>query len=398
MVTNLPAEAKAKWVKYSDARTPEEKLKALQEFLSTIPKHKGTENLVYWVRRRMAELREEIEDRRAKRVGGGGPSFFIEKEGAAQVAILGMTLSGKSSILSRLTNAKPQIGDTPFTTKFPVPGMLIYEDVQFQLVEVPAIVKGISEGAIWWGPRVLGLARNADALMTVIDLSNDPLRQLEVIISELNKAGIYTVKPKGYVIIEKSKAYQKIRIINLGKLVGCTLDDIRKLLESYRIYNALVKTYGEVTLDDVERSIFENISYKPTMILANKSDILDEHVLDELLRSIKAEYTQLPVIATSAKTGYGLNEVPRTLFKVLNVIRIYAKEPNNESPSPKPLVLRDGVTVMDAVKHLRNELLQYFKYAKIWGPSAKYPGERVGLEHRLMDGDVIEVHTRIKAV
>ncbi|MEM2205814.1 MAG: GTPase [Sulfolobales archaeon] len=398
MVTNLPAEAKAKWVKYSDAKTPEEKLKALQEFLSAIPKHKGTENLVQWVRRRMAELREEIEERKAKKVGGGGPSFFIEKEGVAQILILGMPSSGKSSILSMLTNAKPQISDTPFTTKFPVPGMLAYEDIQFQLVEAPAVVKGISEGAIWWGSRVLGLARNADALMIVIDLSNEPLHQLETIVHELSEVGIYVMKPRGYAVIEKSKAYQNVRVINLGKLVNCTLDDVRKLLESYRIYNALVKIYGEVTLEDVERSIFENVTYKPTIILANKSDLLDPKTLSELVESIKVRYPSIPVIATSAKTGYGLSDVPRHLFKILNIIRIYAKEPNNELPSPKPLVLKEGATVMDAVKNLRSELLQYFKYARIWGPSAKYPGERVGLEHRLMDGDVIEVHTRIKAI
>ncbi len=398
MVTNLPAEAKAKWVKYSDAKTPEEKLKALQEFLSAIPKHKGTENLVYWVKRRMAELREEIEEKKSKKIGGGGPSFFIEKEGAAQVVILGMPSSGKSSILSRLTNAKPQIGDAPFTTKFPVPGMLIYEDVQFQLVEAPAIVKGISEGAIWWGPRVLGLARNADALMVVVDLSNEPLHQLEIVIKELGEAGVYVTKPKGYAVIERSKAYQKVVVITLGKLVDCTLDDVKKLLESYRIYNALVKIYGEVTLEDVEKSILENVTYKPTIIIANKSDLVDEYDLNNFLGNVKASYPSIPIVVTSARTGYGLGEIPKQLFKILNIIRIYAKEPNSESPSPKPLILKGGATVSEAVKQLRSELLQYFKYARIWGPSAKYPGERVGLEHKLMDGDIIEIHTRIKAI
>ncbi|MEM0453876.1 MAG: GTPase [Sulfolobales archaeon] len=398
MVTNLPAEAKAKWVKYSDAKTPEEKLKALQEFLSAIPKHKGTENLVSWVKRRMAELREEIEEKKSRKIGGGGPSFFIEKEGAAQAVILGMPSSGKSSILSMLTNARPQVGDTPFTTKFPIPGMLSYEDIQFQLVEVPAIVKGISEGAIWWGSRVLGLARNADALIIVADLSNNPIHQLETIIKELSNAGIYTEKPKGYAVIEKSKAYHKVNVVSLGKLLNCTADDIRKLLESYRIYNALVKIYGEVTIEDVERCIFENVVYKPTIILANKSDLYDATELNDVMAKIKGIFNSIPVIATSAKTGYGLKEVPKNLFKVLNIIRIYAKEPNNELPSPKPLILKEGATVFEAIKHLRSELLQYFKYAKIWGPSAKYPGERVGLDHKLMDGDVIEVHTRIKAV
>jgi len=109
-------------------------------------------------------------------------------------------------------------------------------------------------------------------------------------------------------------------------------------------------------------------------------------------------YPEIPTIVTSAKSSEGLSLIPSAIFKLLNIIRIYAKEPNSPAPSPKPLVLKRGATVADAVKHLREELLQYFKYARIWGPSAKYPGERVGLEHELMDGDVVEVHTRIKAI
>lgn len=397
MVTNLPAEARAKWAKYADAKTPEEKLKALQEFLSAVPKHKGTENLVYWIKRRMAELREEIEEKKSKRVGGGGPSFFIEKEGASQVVILGMTSSGKSTLLSKLTNAKPLISDIPFTTKFPVPGMLRFEDLQFQLVEAPAFVKGFSSGAVWWASRVLGIARNADVLMLVVDLSNNPLEQLDVIVSELCEAGIYPYRPKGYVVIEKSKAYQGIRVINFGRLVDCTVEDVRKLLESYRIYNALVKVYGEVTLDDIERSIFENVTYKPTLVVGNKLDLVSEDVVREFLKHV-GKYPSIPVLITSAKYGVGLDEVPKRIFELSGIIRIYAKEPNLQSPSPKPLILKKGATVADAIKHLREELLQYFRYAKIWGPSAKYPGERVGLDHELMDGDIIEVHTRIKAI
>jgi len=398
MVTNLPAEARAKWVKYMDARTPEEKLRALQEFLSAVPKHKGTENLVYWIRRRMAELREEIEERKVRKSGSGGPSFFVEKEGAAQVVILGMTLSGKSSLLSKLTNAKPQIGVNPFTTKFPVPGMMPYEDIQFQLIEAPAVVKGMANGAIWWGLRVLGLARNADALMLVLDVANKPLEQLNTIINELKNAGIHILKPKGYVSIERSKAFHDIKVISYGKLINCTANDVRKLLESYRIFNALVKIYGEVTLDDIEKSIFENITYKPAIIVVNKADLVDRDYVRDVATSISKLYPEIPTIITSAKSSEGLSLIPSAIFKLLNIIRIYAKEPNSPAPSPKPLVLKRGATVADAVKHLREELLQYFKYARIWGPSAKYPGERVGLEHELMDGDVVEVHTRIKAI
>ena len=274
MPTNLPAEAKAKWVKYLEARTPEEKLKALQEFLSSVPKHKGTENLRAWVRKKIAELKEEIEERKARRTGKGGISFFVEKEGAAQVVLISMPNSGKSSLLKALTNAKPAVSPLPFTTKLPIPGMLKYEDIQFQLVEAPSIIEGASKGSIWWGSRVLGMARNADAIALVIDLSNDPIYQIKVLVRELEEAGILIKRPKGYVKILKSKAIHGIKVIMYGRLEGATADDVKKLLESYRIYNAEVKIFGEVTLDDVEKAVFENVTYKPSLLILNKVDLV----------------------------------------------------------------------------------------------------------------------------
>ncbi|MEB3851694.1 MAG: 50S ribosome-binding GTPase, partial [Desulfurococcales archaeon] len=115
MPANLPPEAKAKLARYSEARTLEEKIRALEEFISAVPKHKGTENLLLWARRRLAELREEAEERRRKRVGGG-PRVFVEKQGAAQVVMLGPPNSGKSSLLARLTRARPEVAPWPFTT------------------------------------------------------------------------------------------------------------------------------------------------------------------------------------------------------------------------------------------------------------------------------------------
>ena len=390
MVTNLPPEARAKFLKYKEAKTPEEKLKALQEFLSCVPKHKGTENLLYWAKRRMAELREEIEERKRKKVGGRGPTFFIQKEGAAQIVMLGLTNSGKSSLLSVLTNAKPIIADYPYTTRYPVPGMLQYEDIQFQLVEAPAIMQGAADG-VAWGLKVLGLARNADGLIIVLDGSNNPIEQLKIVVSELNKTGIKLIKPRGYVCIEKRRTGRGISIIPLGKIVDATFDDVRKLLESYQINSAIVKIYGEVRLKDVEESIFERTTYKPTIIVVNKIDI--PRARGEYLRLRKLVPQEIPIIPVSAKTREGLELIGPTIFKVLEIVRIYTKEPNSE-PSEKPLVLRKGATVLDVAKAIHRYFYENFAYARIWGPSAKYPGEKVGPTHTLMDGDVVEIHTR----
>ncbi|MEM0372045.1 MAG: TGS domain-containing protein [Ignisphaera sp.] len=384
MVTNLPAEAKAKFAKYMDAKTPEEKLRALEEFLSSVPKHKGTENLVRWARRRMAELREEIDERKKKK-SGGGISFFVEKEGAAQVVIIGLTKVGKSSFLKVLTNANVQVSDVPYTTKFPAVGMLHYEDIQFQLVESPAI---IPEGG-GWNTKVVGLAKNSDGIVLMLDASRDVVDDFLFIKNFLEEHGLYIEKPKGYVNIER-KYGGGIRIINYGKLL-CTEEDIAKLLNSYRIYHAVVKVYGEIDIDDVERSIYETTIYKPTIIVVNKIDLDETLKSVELLRSILPN--DIPMLAVSTLYRIGLENIGSTIFKALDLIRIYTKPPLGK-PSDKPLVVKKGTTVLDVAKIIHKELYEKFAYARIWGTSAKYPGQRVGADHILEDRDIVEINTK----
>lgn len=394
MVTNLPAEARARWLKYLEARTTEEKIKALEEFLSAVPKHKGTENLVAWARRKLSELREELEERRQRR--GSGPSYFVEKHGVAQVVLVGYTLAGKSSVFNALTGARSRVTGIPYTTMYPVPGMMLFEDVQIQLVDTPPFVPNLS--SVSWGGRLVGLIRNSDAVAVVVDASRDPVEQLRTILGELEGSGILLRRPRGRVVIERSKAYAGIRVVRMGKLVNATEDDVRKLLESYRIYGALVKVYGEVSLDDVEKAIFEASVYKPSLILLNKVDLLSEVELGRVTSEVKSLAPHAPVVPVSATTGRGLSSVPRTTFEILEVIRVYTKEPNAREPSKEPLVVPKGSTVEDAVRRIREEFLKYFKYARVWGPSAKYPGERVGLDHILSDGDVIEIRTQIRGI
>lgn len=385
VVTNLPAEAKAKFVKYMEARTPEEKLRALEEFLSAVPKHKGTENLVRWAKRRMAELREEVEDKKRRKSGGGGVSFFVEKEGAAQIAILGLTKVGKSAFLRALTNASVHVSDVPYTTKFPAVGMLKFEDIQFQLVEAPAI---IPEGG-GWNSRVVGLAKNSDGIIIMLDATRDVQNDFELIRRFLEDHGLYMVKPKGYVAIERSYS-GGIRFVYYGRLL-CTEQEVIKLLNSYRIYHGIVKVFGEVDLDMVERSLFETIVYKPTIIVINKID------LDPAGHSYRkfrdAVHPEIPVLPVSAIKGTGLERVGETIFRTLDLIRIYTKPPLGK-PSEKPLVVKRGATVLEVAKIIHKDLYQKFAYARVWGASAKYPGQRTGPDHVLEDKDIVEINIK----
>src|SRR4030042_5152214 len=257
MPTNLPYDAKDKWAEVEATRNPREKLQRMQEFLSLVPQHKGTLKLRGQIKKKMAILRKEMEERKAKRAGKGGPKFFIEKEGAAQIALLGVTKTGKSCLLSALTTANVLVSAAPYATRAPVPSIMNFEDVRFQIVEAPALMDG-SAGVRAWGLQTLALARNADGLILMGDLSGNPIAQLELILGELEKARVLVSKPMGRVDIDRRYMGASLRIILVGKLIDCTMREVEALLRSYRITDAFVKISGEVTLDDVEDAIFES--------------------------------------------------------------------------------------------------------------------------------------------
>lgn len=375
MPANLPAEARAKWAKVLEAKTKEEKIKALQEYLAAVPKHKGTEKIISQVRHQIAVLKREIEEEKSRR--GGRYGFSIEKEGDVQVVMVGFTGSGKSALLSRLTGAKVEVGDHPYTTTRPVPGVLKYGGVLIQLVEAPAL---ISEGGKW-NDMVFSLVRNSDGVLLVVDGSRNPEDQLNKLLLMFEDYGLFLGEEKCKIEIKRGP-YPHVQVIVHGRLVDTTVDDVRRLLNDYKITNAQVTIWGVATLEDVERFIMGNVMYKPAIVLVNKTDIL---------KGDTKLHVQLPVLYVSAVDGTGLNLLGDLLIKTLRIIRVYTKEPNETKPSSKPLVLKEGSTVKDVAERIHKMFAQRLKYARIWGNSVKYPGEKVGADHKLLDGDIVEL-------
>lgn len=393
MPTNLPPEAMDKWAEVEATRHPREKLQKMQEFLSCVPQHKGTMKLRGQIKKKMAIIRKEMDEKKRKGTGkgGGGPKLFIEKEGAAQIALLGETNVGKSCLLSALTNANVTVSPTPFCTREPTPGIMNYLDVQFQIVEAPAVMKGSADGKAW-GLQTLGLARNADGLILMVDLSREPIEQLELILGELEKTRVLITKPKGRVEIDRRYAGAALRIILLGRLIDCTMREVEDLLRSYKITDAIVRITGEVGLDDVEDAIFESTTYKPALIVANKIDLPGAF---SRLRELE-QYVQgkLRVIALSCEQKMGLNKLGEAIFQAMEVIRIYTKEPAAKQPSAKPFTLKRGATLADLARSIHGEFVENFAFAKIWAERLVFSPQKVGLSFVLDDKDVVEIHRR----
>ncbi len=306
MPTNLPPDYFNADKRFREAQTPAEKIACLEEMISIVPKHKGTDKLRADLRRQLSRLREEAQSQ--KKHGGHTSVFVVEREGAGQVVILGPTNVGKSSLLVALTNAQPEVSPAPYTTWKPTPGMMPFENTQVQLVDTPPLDWDYIEGGLF------ELARRSDLILVMVDLQADPLQQLE---------------------------------------------DTLAILQEHRI----------APLEWRERSgIQERTSYVPVMVLVNKCDNekLDEDfaVLCELFEE------DCPLIPVSVQAGRNLEALKWQVFERLGVIRVYAKPPGQPPDLERPFVLKKGASIDDLAIKIHRDFYNNLKSARVWGSSA----------------------------
>lgn len=336
MAANLSPEYKDAEAAYRRARDPEERLTHLKEMLRTIPKHKGTEHLQADLKTRIKDLTEELSG--PKKGGRGGHSVAVRPEGAAQVVLLGPPNAGKSSLHARLTGSGAEVGPYPFTTKQPLPGMLPFEDIQLQLIDLPPISVDFMET---WMPNALV---HADAALLVVDIG-DPAAVDDV--AAIRKK----LTPKHVALVAAAGAAQDAQ--------GEQDDDpfLRRLA------TLLVVTKGD-RLADAEAEI---------------------EVFQELTGAA------FPAIAASVETGAGLDRIGRGLFDLLGIVRVYTKIPGHPPDRSRPFAMRRGDTVQDVARLVHRGISGEVRSARIWGAGA-FPGQQVAREHVLADGDIVELH------
>ncbi|RLF88154.1 GTP-binding protein [Thermococci archaeon] len=387
MPTNVTIEYLKAEEEYQKARTIPEKIRALEKMYATVPKHKGTEKLRLQIKRKLSELRKELEKQQAQRKGGGY-SFSVRKEGAAQIVLAGLPNVGKSSLLKTLTNADIDVADYPFTTVEPIPGMMHHKDVQIQLVEVPGLVEGAALGK-GMGTQLLSVIRNADAIAIVVDLSNDPTKQMEILMKEFERAGIKVNKRKPRIEIKRTSMGGII--INGQENIKGDIRDVMRMLREEKIHSAEITVKEPVTLEDFSDALDNSLVWKKAIIIANKGDAPgSRESYERLLREYGERFKIIPV---SAKKRIKLEELKEALYEIAGVIRVFTKSPG-EDPAYPPIPMKKGSTVIEVAKKVHKDFAKNFKYARVWGKSVKFPGQRVGAEHVLEDGDIVEFHIR----
>ncbi|MHA1211583.1 MAG: GTPase [Candidatus Heimdallarchaeota archaeon] len=386
MSTNLSPEAKLAEQEYSEANTIEEKIVKLEAFISLIPKHKATEKMVARLRSRLTKYKSELDDRKRRLKSlSKGPTWVLPKEGDAQVSFVGLANAGKSHLIKVLTGANVKVANYPFATEKPEPGVLDCDGAIIQLIDLPSIFPNIKTESKN-GSKLFSQIRAADLIVFIVDLSKDPVEQMNILIEELDTGSIRVNKQKPSIEVKRTGSGGAI-LIGIEK-VDATREEIMEIIHEQNLYNVSLKFNDTMSLSDLVEALDYSLVYAKGIIIANKGDASGSKEKFAKLKELFS--SQFDLIPVSAKTGEGLDELTELIFRKLNLIRVRSKEPNGDI-APKPIVIESGATVADVTKIIHTRFFEHFKQAKIYGPSAKFEGQSVGLNHILKDGDVVEI-------
>jgi small GTP-binding protein len=360
----------------------EKQIKEIEDEIFKTQKNKATEHHIGKLKAKIARLRELGEKR--KSTGQKGKGFSIKKTGDATVGIVGFPSVGKSTLLNQLTAADSKVGDYDFTTLQTIPGMMKYKGAEIQILDLPGLIVGASKGR-GRGREVISAVRNVDLLLLMIDAFN--LEHLNVIEKELQISGVRLNQKKPDVVITK-KAYGGI-VVNSTVPLTYLNELLVKSIASEFIINADITLRDDLTEDQLIDAFAQNRVYISALVVINKTDLVVPEMLKRMISHLHQR--RWDVCAISAKNKENLDHLKEQVFLHLRLIRVYMKPVGKKADFLQPMILREGQTVTDACRHIHRDFHRNFRYASVWGPSAKHAGQKVGLEHVLKDQDVLTI-------
>jgi len=359
MATNVSVEYGNALTKYENAKTPEEKLAALLEMQTNVPTHKGAEKLRADLNKKVAAMKSEMERLKTTcaKKGGGGSAMYVKKEGIGQIVIAGLPNSGKSWLLNRLVGREmTPVTDYPFATKEPVPAMMIYEGAQIQMVEIPALIEGSSDGKAQ-GKEIISMVRNADAVVFTITSDEDK----KILSEEMRKSYIYLNRTRPPISVKVS-SFPGIQIS--GKdFLAFPVEQLEGYLKNSGYSNSQVIISGKInSLDEVAEAMNETICYKKAVFVYTR--MINDHTIID---------------------------VKDRLFLILDLILVFTKRPGKDADMNDPMALPKGAKVEDLAQLLHKDFAKNLKFARVWG-STKFEGQRVGPEYELKNKDIVEIN------
>jgi len=358
----------------------DDKIKELEERIAKTKYNKKTQHAIGLYKAQIARLKTE----QVKRSSGGkkGEGYSVRKSGDATVVLVGFPSVGKSTLLNAITNSESAVGSYAFTTLTCIPGLLEYNHAKIQMLDVPGVVHGAATGR-GRGKEVLAVMRTADLAVILIDV-NYP-GHLKVLRKEIYDSGLRLDQRLPDVKIKK-KSRGGIDLASTVKLKHTDFDTLKDVLKEFRIHNADVVIRENITVDQFIDVIEANKVYIPSLVVLNKIDMVKKRKLEDVKKSVK------PDILISAEKKIGIEDMKEVIFQKLNFMRVYCKETRKKADLDVPLIMKKGATVRDMCHKLHKDFVAKFKFSRVWGKSSKFPGQKLMLNHKLIDGDIVEIH------
>jgi hypothetical protein len=360
--------------------TIEEQIKEIEDELGRTQYNKKTQHHIGKLKAKMARLKDELEVRRSK--GPKTTGYAVKKSGNATAALVGFPSVGKSTLLNKITNAQSEVAAYQFTTLTVVPGVMEYRGAKIQLLDLPGLIKDASKGK-GRGREVLSVVRSADLILLMIDVFET---NIQVLVDELRTANLrLNQRPPDIVISKKNRGGITVNFTTAQS----TLDEdlVKEMMNEYGYINADIVIREDVVEDQLIDYISGNRLYVPAIAVINKVDLVNEAYLRQIEKRLKG----WKVVPISAEKEQGLEKLKEEIYGALRFIRIYMKPQGKEADMVEPLVIKDGSDIGMVCDAIHRDFRRNFRYAQVWGASARFPGQMVGLDHKVADQDIVTI-------
>jgi small GTP-binding protein len=372
-----------------------EKIKEIQDQIHRTQINKATEFHIGLLKAKIARLKREMQENvhsRTMHSGGENIGFDVRKAGDATVVLIGLPSVGKSTLLNSLTNAKSRVASYQFTTLTAVPGILRYRGAKIQVLDLPGVIEGASGGK-GFGKRVLSVARSADLVLIVLDVFQP--HHLSVLRKELAEAGIRLDEQPPNILIEKTSTGG----ISVNAQVPIKASErlIKEIMRLYGLHNGrLIIREPNLTDDQLIDVLNGNRIYVPSVIVLNKIDLVNASFVQEIKSKLVGNNNNYNnnnnyFVAVSADSGINIDVLKEAIYQRLGFIRVYMRPKGGETDFKEPLIINNGATVQDVCNKIHRSMAKNFRYGLVWGKSAKFAGQKVGLDHKLADEDVLTI-------
>eukprot|EP00053_Salpingoeca_punica_P008655 m.77387 g.77387 ORF g.77387 m.77387 type:complete len:365 (+) comp14696_c0_seq1:121-1215(+) len=357
-----------------------EKISEIEYEISRTQKNKATEHHLGKLKAKLARFRAELLEG-SKGSSEKGEGFEVIKSGDSRVVMIGFPSVGKSTLLTKLTKTKSETAAYEFTTLTCIPGNIEYNGARIQLLDLPGIIEGASEGK-GRGRQVIAVARTADLILMMLDASKGEI-QRHLLTKELESVGIRLNKRPANITFKEKKA-GGISFNATCKLTHMSESLCKSILQEYKIHNADILFREDATADDFIDMVVGKTVYLRCLYCFNKCDLVS---LEECERLARMPDT----VVASCELGLNFSFLLECIWAYLALVRVFTKKRGEMPDFGESIILRSGSTVRDVCRALHRTMENHFKAALVWGTSSKHQPQRVGLTHVLEDEDVIQI-------